>query len=69
MVTQDQVRADLLAAYRRRKDDGFSPLLLRQIVDPVKPLSETKRRRFHPLLIVCAIVILLCAATTLILSR
>jgi hypothetical protein len=69
MMTQEQVRADLMAAYQRRKDDGFSTLLLRCIVDPVKPLSETKRRRFHPLLVVCAVVILVCVATTLILSR
>jgi hypothetical protein len=63
------MRADLESAYKRRRDDHFTQLLLRGVVDPVKPLTETKRRRFHPLLLAGAVLMILCIGTALLLSR
>lgn len=68
MVTREQVRTELLAAYRRRKEDGFAHQLLRGMTDPIKPWTETKRRRFHPLLITGIVLLLLCLGTALFLS-
>ena len=69
MVTREQVRAELLAAYKRRKENGFAQQLLRGVTDPIKPLTETKRRRFHPLLITGIILAAVCLGTLLFLSR
>jgi hypothetical protein len=69
MVTRDQVHAELLSAYKRRKEDDFSQFLLRGLTHPVKPWTETKRRRFHPLLITASIVAVLCLGTVIFLSR
>jgi F0F1-type ATP synthase membrane subunit a len=69
MLTRDQIRNDLLAAYKRRKEDSFVQMLLRGVSDPVKPLSETKRRRFHPLLITGIVFIAVCLVLALWLSR
>lgn len=52
MVSREQVRAVLESVYRRRKDDGFIEMLLRGVTDPIKPQTEEKRRRFHPLLVI-----------------
>jgi hypothetical protein len=69
MVSREQVRTELQSAYKRRRDDTFVQLLLRGVVDPVKPLSETKRRRFHPLLIAGTVLVILCVAAALLVSR
>jgi hypothetical protein len=69
MVTREQVRAELLAAYKRRKESDFAQLLLRGVTDAIKPWTETKRRRFHPLLITGIVLGLLSLGTMLFLSR
>ncbi len=69
MVSREQVRTELESVYKRRRDDTFAQLLLRGVADPVKPLSDIKRRRFHPLLITGAVLLLLCLGTALLLSR
>lgn len=69
MLSREQVRAELLAAYRRRGSDGFAPMLLRGVSDPLQPLTEARRRRFHPLLITAALLLALCLAIALIFSR
>lgn len=69
MVTREQVRAELLAAYKRRKENGFAQQLLRGVTDPIKPWSETKGRRFHPLLITGIVLAVVCLGTMLFLSR
>jgi hypothetical protein len=52
MVSQEQIRVALNLAYKRRKDDQFLELLLRGVADPIKPHTEEKRRRLHPLLVI-----------------
>jgi hypothetical protein len=69
MVTRDQVRAELLAAYKRGKENGFAQRLLRGVTDPIRPWTETKRRRFHPLLITGIVLAVVCLGTVLFLSR
>jgi hypothetical protein len=69
MVSREQVRVELMAAYKRRKEDDFLELLLRGMSDPIKPLTEKKRRRFHPLLITVLVLLGLCLGISLILSR
>jgi|GEM_PF-5574332 len=69
MVTRGQMQTELLAAYRRRKQDGFPEFLLRGVADPLQPLTETKRRRFHPLLITGIVLALVSLATALFFSR
>jgi hypothetical protein len=69
MVTREQVRAELLAAYKRRTENGFAQRLLRAVTDPIKPWTETKRRRFHPLLITGSVLVVLCLGTVLFLSK
>lgn len=69
MVTREQVRAELLAAYKRGKENGFLQQLLRGVTDPIKPWTETKRRRFHPLLITAIVLAVVCVGTVFFLSR
>jgi hypothetical protein len=69
MVTRELVRTELLAAYKRHKANDFAQRLLRGITDPIKPLTEAKRRRFHPLLITGTVLLVLCLGTMLFLSR
>lgn len=69
MITREQVRTELVAAYKRRKENGFAQHLLRGVTDPIKPWTETKRRRFHPLLITGIVLLVLCLGTALFLSR
>jgi hypothetical protein len=68
-VTREQFRTELLAAYKRRKENGFAQQLLRGVTDPIKPWTETKRLRFHPLLITGIVLAALCLGTVLFLSR
>ena len=50
------VRSELLAIYRGRAGEGFLPSLLDTLSDPIRPVSPRKRRRFHPVLVMVAIV-------------
>jgi len=50
------VRSELLAIYRGRAGGGFLKSLLDTLSDPIRPVSPQKRRRFHPVLVMMAIV-------------
>ena len=50
------VRTELLAIYRGRAGGGFLPSLLDTLSDPIRPVSPQRRRRFHPVLVMAAIV-------------
>ena len=50
------VRSELLAIYRGRAGVGFLQSLLDTLSDPIRPISQQKRRRFHPVLVMVAIV-------------
>jgi hypothetical protein len=50
------VRSELLAVYRGRTGQGFLNSLLDTLSDPIRPVSPQKRRRFHPVLVMVAIV-------------
>jgi len=50
------VRSELLAMYRGRTGGGFLQSLLDKLSDPIRPVSSQKRRRFHPVLVMVAIV-------------
>ena len=51
------VRSELLAIYRGRSGGGFLQSLLDMLSDPIRPVSPQKRRRFHPLLVMLAVVL------------
>lgn len=68
MVSREQIRSELLAAYRNRRQDRFREFLLRGLTDPIDPLTETKRRRFHPVFITAALLTTLCLVVAAILS-
>jgi hypothetical protein len=69
MVSREQVRAALESAYTRRNDDGFLHLLLRRVTDPIKPQTEEKRRRFHPLLVVGVVLAVVSVVAIFVLLR
>ena len=50
------VRSELLAIYRGRAGGGFLQSLLDTLSDPIRPVSAQKRRRFHPVLVMMAMV-------------
>ena len=50
------VRSELLAIYRGRSGQGFLQSLLDTLSDPIRPISQQKRRRFHPVLVMMSIV-------------
>ena len=50
------VRGELLAIYRGRSRQGFLRSLLDTLSDPIRPVSPQKHRRFHPVLVMMAIV-------------
>ena len=50
------VRSELLAIYRGRTGQGFLNSLLDTLSDPIRPISQQKRRRFHPVLVMVTIV-------------
>ena len=55
-VDTQTVRTELLAIYRGRTGGGFLQSLLDTLSDPIRPVSAQKRRRFHPVLVMVAIV-------------
>lgn len=69
MVSREQMRAALESAYKRRKDDRFLEMLLRGATDPIKPQTEEKRRRFHPLLVIGAVLAIVSIAAIAFLTR
>jgi hypothetical protein len=50
------VRGELLAMYHARAGHGFLQSLLDAASDPVRPVDQAKRRRFHPLLVMLSVV-------------
>ena len=57
------VRAELLAIYRGRAGQGFLNSLLDTLSDPIRPISQQKRRRFHPVLVMVTIVAVIVVST------
>ena len=51
------IRTELLAIYRGRSGGGFLQSLLDTVSDPIRPVSQQKRRRFHPVLVMLAVVL------------
>ena len=51
------IRTELLAIYRGRSEGGFLESLLDTVSDPIRPVSQQKRRRFHPVLVMLAVVL------------
>ena len=51
------VRTELLEIYRGRSGGGFLKSLLDTVSDPIRPVSQQKRRRFHPVLVMLAVVL------------
>lgn len=69
MVSREQVRAALESAYKRRKDDRLLDMLLRGATDPIKPQTEDNKRRFHPLIVIGAILTIVSIAAIAFLAR
>ena len=51
------VRSELLAIYRGGSGGGFLQSLLDMLSDLIRPVSRQKRRRFHPVLVMLAVVL------------
>jgi hypothetical protein len=51
------IRTELLAIYCGRSGGGFLESLLDTVSDPIRPVSQQKRRRFHPVLVMLAVVL------------
>ena len=51
------IRTELLEIYRGRSGGGFLESLLDTVSDPIRPVSQQKRRRFHPVLVMLAVVL------------
>ena len=56
------VRSELLAMYHARAGQGFLQSLLDAASDPIRPVDQAKRRRFHPLLVMLSVVAAIVAA-------
>ncbi len=61
-VNSETVRSELLAVYNSRSGDGFLDSLLDSVGDPIRPVDQARRRRFHPQLVMLSIVTALVAA-------
>ena len=61
-IDDTTIRAELLAIYRGRSGAGFLESLLDTVSDPIRPVSQQKRRRFHPVLVMLAVVLGIVAA-------
>ena len=55
------VRKELLAMYHNRAGQDFLQSLLDRASDPIRPVDQAKRRRFHPLLVMLSVVAALVA--------
>ena len=51
------IRTELLEIYCGRSGDGFLESLLDTVSDPIRPVSQQKLRRFHPVLVMLAVVL------------
>jgi phosphotransferase system glucose/maltose/N-acetylglucosamine-specific IIC component len=58
----ETVRSELMAMYQARAGQGFLQSLLDAASDPVRPVDQAKRRRFHPLLVMLFVVAAIVAA-------
>ncbi len=56
------VRKELLAMYHNRAGQDFLQSLMDRASDPIRPLDQAKRRRFHPLLVMLSVVAAIVAA-------
>jgi len=61
-LDSETVRSELLAMYHARAAHGFLQSLLEVASDPVRPVDQAKRRRFHPLLVMLFVVAAIVAA-------
>ena len=56
-IQDTTIRTELLAIYGGRPGGGFLESLLDTVSDPIRPVSQQKRRRFHPVLVMLAVVL------------
>jgi len=56
------VRKELLAMYHARAGQDFLQSLLDRASDPIRPVDQAKRQRFHPLLVMLSVVAAIVAA-------
>ena len=63
-VDREFVRTELLAIYRGRKEDGFLETALGTVTDPIQPVDQKQRRRFHPTLTLALVVAAMVGAAT-----
>ncbi len=63
------VRKQLLAMYRARAGQDFLQSLLDGASDPIRPVDQAKRRRFHPLLVMLSVVAALVAVAFVYFTR
>jgi len=61
-LDSETVRSELLAMYHARAGHGFLQSLLEAASDPIRPVDQAKRRRFHPLLVMLCFVEAIVAA-------
>ena len=61
-LDSETVRNELLAMYHARAGQGFLQSLLDAASDPIRPVDQGKRRRFHPLLVMLSVVAAIVAA-------
>ena len=61
-LDSETVRSELLAMYHARTGQGFLRSLLDAASDPIRPVDQAKRRRFHPLLVMLCVVAAIVAA-------
>ena len=61
-IDSQTVRSELLAIYHARAAQGFLQSLLDAASDPIRPVDQAKRRRFHPLLVMLFVVAAIVAA-------
>jgi hypothetical protein len=68
-IQKETVESQLVECYRQGSSAGFREQLLRGITDPIQPLSQSRKRRLHPVLVLEVIVAALCAAVFFYFSR
>jgi hypothetical protein len=55
-IDRETVRKELLALYHGREEDGFLESALGTVTDPIRPVDQRQRRRFHPTLVLGLVV-------------
>lgn len=63
-IDRETVRKELLEMYRDRKEDGFLESALGTVTDPIRPIDQHQRRRFHPTIVLGLVVAAMVAAAT-----